>query len=129
MVGPIGEIDLLHVQFAADQLGVLFQPGQVRAVGQDDLDPGQRLADLELRTHAGRQAQRDDLADQAHLGREGLVDQGRVAGRVVAQMDALDGLRAGGTAAEGGNGQVLPKFLGQERHEGAISLAVVKRHS
>ena len=63
----------------------------MRAVGQDDLDPGQRLADLELGAHAGGKAQRDDLANQAHLGREGLVDQGRVAGRVVAKMDALDG--------------------------------------
>ncbi len=104
------------VQFFADQFIVVFQPGDLRVIGQYHLDSRERQSYFQLRFGASGTTQRRDLAQQLHRIGQFAIDPIADRRRVITQMDAFER-----RAAEW-FGQPLPKSFGQKRHEGGDQL-------
>ena len=90
------------------------KPGGVvgGGVGEDHLDLGKRLPDLQLGARTGRTAKRRHLADERHPADEiGIEEAGRPL-RIVGEMDAF-----GHLVAEAADGEVSPDRLRSEGNE------------
>ena len=116
-VGLAADLELLHVEFVTDEIGVGLEPGSVGGVtvslGEDHLHLRERLADLELLDGAGGPAQRRHVADERHAADQIPIDEGLAAGWIVGEVHAL---RHG--SAEGSDRQIPPDRLADERNEG-----------
>ena len=121
VVGPLGELDFLHVQFAADQAQCVLQATArcVRSARMTStLASGWRTLSLAA-MRAERPSETISRTRLIWLERASSI-RAAMAGRIVAKMDALDGRRCGRRDArttKSGHGQILPQFLGQKRHK------------
>ena len=89
LLGLVDELDPFDVQLVADQRGMFFQPRPMRVVGQNDLDLLQRLTHLELRPHSALRPSETISRASAIRSESCRVDRRRIAGGIIAQMDAL----------------------------------------
>ena len=85
----VAELDLLDVQLFGDHVGVLFEPRLVRRVGQDHFDLRQRLAHLQLGAVRALRPSEAICRTRFIRSESCFVDRRRVAGRVVAEVDAF----------------------------------------